>query len=197
MTTAIIGRQIPTVMTKAMDSTAPTVQSLWDSNIETLKHWNGSNDNFSVRLWHGMLCLCQKYPEIDETQNINRQTHTERGKNPSANMKTVSSGGKALKTKGNLGRGGYGGGSLEAGKGHRRGEPYNFAKPQAAQNSKPQPCAASFSIFASFCFQVSSLMFKPQILEILIANLKYTCRHSFMICINRLVLTFWLFNLTI
>ena len=109
----------------------------------------------------------------------------------------VSGGGESPKNKGKPGEGGYGGGSLEAGKGHRRGKPYNFAKPQAAQNSKPQPCAASFSIFASFCFQVSSLMFKPQILEILIANLKYTCRHSFMICINRLVLTFWLFNLTI
>ena len=46
------------------------------------------------------------------------------------------------------GKGGYGGGSLEAGKGQRRGKPYNFAKPQAP-HSKPQPCAAKLRFLES------------------------------------------------
>ena len=37
---------------------------------------------------------------------------------------------------------------MEAGKGQRRGKPYNFAKPQAP-HSKPQPCAAKLRFLES------------------------------------------------
>ena len=155
MTTAIIGRQIPTVMTKVGDSAPPTVQLPCVSEIQTLKHSNGSSNNLSIRMRHGMLWSARNSLNVlllpsYETQNINCWTifYEQIWKQSIWGVKAVKSKGK---TKGNVWRerGGVMVGVLwrqvKANPG--RGKPYNFAKASGDTLKASTMCSWAFFTF--------------------------------------------------